>query len=234
MPTPEVWPAPAPAGDVDAALAARHAPILMATADEPYPPLVLGFTVFRAAAPSPSSKFPIEPRAAATIEYAVWYDYDIGHLYDLEHVWVHVDADGAVVAVEASRHGKRVDMAGAAIEDGHPVLVIETGKHAHWPTQAAMTEAHGLITLACDRLAGAEGVHLGNRFAEAGLYRVSEAEHAAARRRMRADRLVPDFTRWRRFAPETVRLAPWPHLAAWIPGRVRRLIAAAVADFPGK
>lgn len=227
----EVWPAAAPAGDADAALAARHAPILVATADEPYPPLVYGFTVRRDPGPSLSSKFALQPRAAALIEYAVWYDYDIGHLYDLEHVWVDLDAADAVVAVDASRHGKRIEMTGCAIEDGHPVLAIETGKHAHWPSAEAMAPAYAAITLACGARAGEEGVHLGNPFAEAGLYRASEAEHTAARRRMLADRLTPDFTRWQRFTPATIRLAPWPNLAAWIPGRVRRLVATAVAEF---
>jgi putative hydrolase of the HAD superfamily len=222
----------ADADEADAAFAAAHAPILVATADEPFPPRVYGYTIFRAAGPSPSSKFAVTPRAAAVIEYAVWYDYDIAHLYDLEHVWVHVDAAGAVVAVEASRHGQRLDMAGAAVEAGHPVLAIETGKHAHWPTPAAMAPAHGFVTVACGRLAGAEGVHLGNRFAEAGLFSATPRERRIVRRMLHARRLVPDFSRWRRFSTATVHLTPWPRLAAWIPVRVRELIDAAVAETP--
>ena len=219
-----VWPVPAAADDADFQLAAAYAPILLATADEPYPPQVYGYSVVRRQTPSLSSKFLLAPRGAAVIEYAVWYDYDIGHLYDLEHVWVHLDADGTVLLVEASRHGNRRDMAGCAFEGKHPILAVETGKHAHWPTVEAMAPAHGFITVACDRLAGEEGVHLGNKFAETGLYSVTPFEHRLARLKMGADRLRPDFSKWQSFSTETIRLVPWPSLADWIPRRVRHLV----------
>jgi len=89
------------------ALAERYAPQLMLDLAEPYRPHAYGWTIFRAPAKSPSSKFDVEPAGAFTIEYAIYYDWDIGHLYDLEHVWVHVGEDGSVIKVEASSHGGR-------------------------------------------------------------------------------------------------------------------------------
>jgi hypothetical protein len=43
-----------------------------------------------------------EAEAALAIEYAIWWDWDIGHLYELEHVWVYLDADRQVIRGEAS------------------------------------------------------------------------------------------------------------------------------------
>jgi Predicted hydrolase (HAD superfamily) len=91
----------------DQDLAERYAPQLMLDLAEPYRPYAYGWTIFRSPGKSPSSKFEVAPEGAFAIEYAIYYDWDIGHLYDLEHVWVHVGEDGAVVKVEASSHGGR-------------------------------------------------------------------------------------------------------------------------------
>ncbi|WP_200946497.1 HAD family hydrolase [Devosia sp. Root685] len=104
----------------DADLAARYAPQLMLDAHEPYKPHAFGYTIFRTAGQSPSSKFAIEPAGALTVEYAIYYDWDIGHLYDLEHVWVHIDTDGQIIKVEASSHGGRKPM---QTDEGLPALV---------------------------------------------------------------------------------------------------------------
>ena len=118
----------------------------------------------------------------------MWYDWDIGHLYDLEHVWVHVGADGAVIAVEASQHGRREAMLVAGsdlpeLRDGRPVLYPEAGKHAHWAhPQQIYLEARQRLTVLCGPLAGHEGVHLGNRFAQDGAYSATAAGHRLARK----------------------------------------------------
>ncbi|HLP66922.1 MAG TPA: HAD family hydrolase, partial [Rhizobium sp.] len=93
--------------DPDLALAERHRPLLKLDDREPFRPLAAGYTVYRGETQSVSSKFLIQPAADCVVEYAIWYDWDIQHLYDLEHVWVHLDAAGRVVKVEASRHGAR-------------------------------------------------------------------------------------------------------------------------------
>jgi hypothetical protein len=91
----------------DADLARRHLPVLMLDRAEPFAPQAIGWTVYRAPGPSVSCRHAIAPRGDAVIEYAIFYDWDIGHLYDLEHIWVHVQ-DDRVVGLEASFHGERV------------------------------------------------------------------------------------------------------------------------------
>ena len=216
------------------ALAERHLPVLMLDAAEPYLPLFLGYTVFRTPGQSPSSRFAIVPQGAACIEYAVWYDWDIGHLYDLEHVWVHVDGDGAAVAVEASRHGRREPMRLAnglpELRDGRPILYPEPGKHAHWAHPDQMDrDVRRRLAMLCGPLAGHEGVHLGNPFAAAGAYDATPYDHRLARLRMQQDSFVPSVNYDR--SPEPT-LMPWAELAHTIPQRVTSAIAALPAQVP--
>lgn len=220
----------------DDALAARHLPVLRLDAREPYRPTRAGYTVFRGAGQSPSSKFVVEPQGAVTIEYAIWYDWDIGHLYDLEHVWVHLDADGGVAAIEASQHGRRAPMllpGGQLPLAGHrPILFVEPGKHAHWADAASLVaEAGETLRLQCGPLAGVEGVHRGNPFAQAGAYRASPLSDRLARLKMIGDSFAPSFA----FTASSddgdgLRAMPWPDLAAYIPARVEALMA----ELPGR
>ncbi len=215
--------------------ARRHAPRLRMDAAEPYAPVAYGVTIFEAAGQSPSSKFAITPRGASVIEYAVWYDWDIEHLYDLEHVWVHLDEDDSVTAVEASCHGKRCDMAvfGGLPEmvGERPVLYLEPGKHAHWADPEMMRTLAGTeIGAMCKPMAGRHGVHTGNMFAAAGAFAPTAADHRLARLKMFGDAFTPhfDFTRTSDEG-QGVALVPWDHLAGWIPARVKALMA----ELPG-
>jgi phosphoglycolate phosphatase-like HAD superfamily hydrolase len=217
----------------DAALAARHQPILVLDDTEPYEPLYLGFSLFRGPGQSPSSKFPVVPQGEFCIEYAVWYDWDIGHLYDLEHVWVHVDRTGNVLAVEASRHGKRLPMIVGGtlpeLRDGHPVLYPEAGKHAHWahPDQMSGEDRRQLKAL-CGPLAGMEGVHEGGPFV-AGRYTATPFDHRLARLKMRHDAFMPTWQHRRVASPA---LLPWAQLDVIIPERMREAMATLPATVP--
>ncbi len=212
----------------DAELAARYAPQLMLDSAEPYRPFAFGYTLFRLPGQSPSSKFEIVPAGALTLEYAIYYDWDIGHLYDLEHVWVHLAGDGTVVRVEASAHGGRKPMnIGAGLPQmygTHPVVYVEAGKHAHWsaPQQMSDAEREKLWAL-CGPLAGMEGVHLGNPFAKSGAYSANPADHRLARLKMVADGFVPSHVYAPLDTPPT--LLPWPELEALVPRRVTDAIA---------
>ena len=42
------------------------------------------------------------------IEYAIYWDFDIQHLFELEHVWVYVDHTDRIADCEASFHGKYI------------------------------------------------------------------------------------------------------------------------------
>ncbi len=213
----------------DYALAERHRPILCLDAQEPAPPLVLGYSVIRTAGRSPSSKFALTPPpGGAVIEYAIWHDWDIQHLYDLEHVWVHVDAAGEVVRVEGTMHGLRVatDTGTGLPEMQGPrsVLYSEPGKHAIWAQAHAMPFIAGaMIRAVCGPEAGEEGIHLGNRFAESGAYQASAYAIRLAGLALRRAAFTPSFD----FAPGTEpALVPYSELEAWIPARMQALIAA--------
>jgi glycerophosphoryl diester phosphodiesterase len=229
---------PAPeAGDRD--LAARHSPVLRFDAREPFLPSVAGYTVLRQDAPSAS--FPRELRlsapgrrpAATVIEYAVWWDWDIGHLYELEHVWVYLDEAGRVVWGEASAHGGwHAVLPEAAVEDGARLVVCaEPGKHAlHAGPEAFRAKADD-IRFNCGPGAGWMGVHV------PPLFEGRIAERWALPNRLvlghlQAQAFAPSFDFSRRCVLPPEALVPWPALAAWIPGRVRAMVAALERAYP--
>ena len=115
------------------ALAARYAPTLRFDRNEPFFPLAAGYTILRQSGPSPSFRQGHQidlapegqPATRFAIEYAIWWDWDIGHLYELEHVWVYVDERGDVARCEASWHGGQHDMrleGKLAVEGRRPVV----------------------------------------------------------------------------------------------------------------
>lgn len=217
--------------DADHRLAAKHQPLLLLDALEPALPLAFGYSLYRQAGPSASSKFHLSPPdGGVVIEYAVWYDWDIEHLYDLEHVWVHLDATGDLVRVEGSMHGLRVAMdAGSGmseVRDGRPVLYVEPGKHALWAVDKPMQfMARAMITRACGPDAGSQGIHIGNMFAANEGYTATPLTHQLASRIMARAAFEPSFDFSRSSDEMPPALMPWAVLAAWIPERMRRIIA---------
>ena len=153
-------------------LAAHYAPIIRFDAHEPFLPLAVGYTIFQEDGASPSFQrgrtICLTPEgelpAALAIEYAIWWDWDIGHLYELEHAWVYVDGHGRVVRAEASWHGGQHDMrldGRLALEGDHVVLFSEPGKHAFAPTPDWFRERRAEFKRSeTSALAGAGGVLL--------------------------------------------------------------------------
>ncbi len=211
--------------ETDHRLALRHAPIIQFDAHEPFFPSVVGYTVFRRAAPSPSFPRDIQlgDRAAFVIEYAIWWDWDIQHLYELEHVWVYVDEGGAVVDVEASWHGKYNQMLEAEgqlrLHGGRPLLYSEPGKHAFAPSPDWLLQRKGKTIASCGINAGKMGVHVTPLFA--GII---------DQRKPLQNRLVHTWLERRQFEPSydfskafdlrDAIFVPWRNLNSWIPARV--------------
>lgn len=208
-----------------AKLAASHRPVLRCCRSEPYPPSRIGWFVATRPTRSPSTDFDLYPRGAAVIEYVIWCDWDIGHLYDLEHVWVHVDEEGSVLAVEGSQHGRRVELPDCVVEAGRPIVYLEPGKHAVWSNPGAMAPEFPRIAAQCGAFAGAEGVHVDNPFGERGEITATPFDHRLARLKLKRDAFRPAFDFSGPLPSETAPLVPWTELAAWIPGRVRSLIS---------
>lgn len=222
------------ANDADYVLARRHLPILMLDRMEPFRPVAVGYHVFYESGPSPSFPRVVElgepapARCQAVIEYAFWWDWDIQHLYELEHAWVYVGESGRVEKVEASWHGEFRDMrlgreGGAALRGDRPVLYVKPGKHAFGAHPADFEPEREQVVAACGRLAGWHGVW------ETPLYAGRMPANTPLARRV-----VHTYLHERRFAPsfvfdvedagETWPMAPWPELGAWIPQRVEYLL----------
>lgn len=126
----------------DAETALVYLPCFMEDLAEPFAMEGIGYTVFYEDGKSPSSSrfVKLKPGCRCVVEYAVYFDFDIQHLYDLEHVWVYAGEDGAVMDVESSFHGMFFkSMVGNALEmngNTHPVLYFQPGKHALFPDPA--------------------------------------------------------------------------------------------------
>lgn len=124
-------------------LAYKYEPIIMVDKSEPFEIKAMGCTLFKETKRSesfPKRQIVIDHRITDfAIEYAVWFDYDIQHLYELEHVWVYVDRNKKVQKVEGSFHGKFLNMvdleAGEPVlqQETHPVVYAQPGKHAMVP-----------------------------------------------------------------------------------------------------
>lgn len=209
------------------ALAARYAPIILADEREPFAVVAVGYTIFDRE--DVSLSFPsrrVEWTSAGypavrAIEYALWWDWDIEHLYELEHVWAFIGADGAVVAVEASWHG----MFGPAEIDGqpplegtHPVLLAQPGKHAMAATLEPFMEIREWAEQATGRDAGKDGV-LDNGLFRGRLHKTPEND-VKVQAYLKRLAFTPTWQFTRRFAVTREMLIPWHILAEWIPARV--------------
>jgi len=218
------------------ALAARYSPILRFDAREPFLPLAAGYTIFRQDGPSPSFQRgrqvelapPGQPPASFAIEYAIWWDWDIGHLYELEHVWVFVDAQGRVVRGEASWHGRYRDMCyegELALDSDHLVLYSEPGKHAFAPTPAWFQERRQRFKRSeTSALAGAGGILLAPYIQ--GHVHVTPLKTRLVHTYLSQQAFEPawDFSQVFRFPPPSPPsmggVVPWPALRDWMPVRV--------------
>lgn len=216
-------------------LAARYAPIIRFDAREPFLPLVVGYTIFRADADSPSFPRRIElqptdrPPAALAIEYTIWWDWDIEHLYELEHVWVFVDAEGRVCRGEASWHGRWHDMTsgGRLLTEGdHLILFSEPGKHAFAPDPSWFRERRDARDLRdqTTRRAGSGGVWVTPLFErKIGPLRKPYA-NTLVRTYLQRHAFKPTWEFTQEMPLQADRLIPWPALQRWIPGRVAEWI----------
>lgn len=219
-------------------LAARAAPLLYFDAREPFLPLAAGYTVFLQDAPSPSFKRMIELRpdekvpAAAAVEYAIWWDWDIHHLYELEHAWVYLDDLGAPVRVEASWHGRFYEIP-LRLEEGRPVLLSEPGKHAFAP-HPSWFEIRQRDYRRTDTVA--VGLHAGVLVNElfSGKIREQVFDRVLVRSFLARSAFDPAWRFTQRFSFPAETLVPWPVLRDWIPGRVNAVLegleAAAGSD----
>lgn len=206
-------------------LALRHAPVIRFDAREPFLPLAVGYTVFRADGNSPS--FPREialpPGCSAAIEYAIWWDWDIQHLYELEHSWVFVGADDKPLAAEASWHGGMHPMKAAEgsvpLEKGRVCLFSESGKHAFAPVADWLLDRRAETDRACWHDSGSDGVLVTPAF-EGFIHDKTPLNDQLARTFLERQAFRPSYDYTQPFDLAEAVFVPWSSLFDWIPTRV--------------
>lgn len=91
--------------------------------------------------------------AAKVLEYAVFYESDIGHIYDLEHVWVYLDKFNDIMGIKATRHGM-ISVQYPTPESikyykNHPILFVSPGKHSYYTNPSQMQKKY--LSHACNQ-----------------------------------------------------------------------------------
>lgn len=218
----------------DRDLARRHAPIVFFDRAEPFVPTRVGYAILRASGPSPSFdrylnlRLPDGRQAAAVIEYALWTDWDIQHLYELEHVWSYIDGAGNLLYAEASSHGRYAALVqnGRLSREGErPVAFAQPGKHAMVPTP----EAYDLdfFRAMCARAAGPDagnsGVLVGKPIA--GRVAKTRRRDALANAYLHRQAFVPTFRFSQRWDAADAPLEPIDALITSVPARLETILA---------
>jgi putative hydrolase of the HAD superfamily len=229
--------APQPLTDADLALAAAVAPVIRFAANEPFLPRRVGITVLAEPRQSPSAELMVTfgPGVARVIEYAIWWDWDIQHLYELEHVWLKLDAAGRVVAVAASAHGELFDMlrpdGSLPLEDGRVTLYAEPGKHAFHAVPETIVARRESLEASCGPLTS-DGHVLINAMFESAFATIAAADHRAVRRHLQGRAFLPSFAFDQTFDVATLERLSWPQLHDYIARRVPEVLAEVRATQP--
>jgi len=229
--------APDPLTDADRALAGAIAPVIRFAANEPFLPTHVGITALNKPRQSPSAELQITfgPGVARVIEYAIWWDWDIQHLYELEHVWLKLDAADRIVAVAASAHGKLFDMVrpdgSLPIEDGRVTLYAEPGKHAFHATPEAILSKRQSLEASCGPMTS-DGHVLINAMFETVFAKITAEDHRAVRRHLQGRAFLPSFIFDQKFDTATLERVSWPELHDYIAGRVPQVLATVKASQP--
>lgn len=206
----------------------RVSPLLYLDRHEPFNPIRVGVTVFDSSAPSLSFDRNIivdSDKVHLVIEYAIYWDYDIQHIYDLEHVWVYVDSEGAIVSCEVSFHGRYLlglmrDRSNLS-EDQRVQIFVQPGKHAMSPLEEVFHLLPNLET-SCLEETGIDGVLEPSMFK--GQYKSGENIDQLAEDHLRTFSFQPTYDyvphKWASDA-----FVPWDDLRAEIPVRMKALLS---------
>lgn len=200
-------------------VAARYAPLFLLDAREPFRPQRVGYTLMEHSQPSPSFLRQIElvPPAVLAIEYAVWWEWDISHLCDLEHVWIYLDSAGHVAGCEGSYHGFYRELA-VSLEDGHAVLLALPGKHSCGGALDDFMDSVDETERACGPEAGRNGLLIPHLYLDR--LRKDPRDDALIYAYLQRRSFMPAWQFTQRFAPGPEQLCPWDELAAAIPAQV--------------
>ena len=227
------------------ALAVRYAPRILFDRNEPFLPLCVGYTIFRADGYShsfprcigftPVGRLP----AVMAIEYAIWWDWDIQHLYELEHIWTYINTSGDVVHAEGSWHGNFGSLGNSDTgrpplhDDTHPIALSQPGKHAFAAKQDVFFIMEDHIRSQCRAGVDSDGLLVTPLFQEAiSSFKTAETDRLA-NAFLESQSFEPAFLWDRVFDITPDILIPWPALASWIPDRISWLVTWLQSELRG-
>ena len=209
--------------------AIEYAPRIFMDKKEPFPIKKVGFTEYhvdgcRSSFFNRSFDFANFRGAVSVLEYAYYLDYDIQHLYDLEHIWVYLDKDGEVVGAEGSYHGRFLNAMNRTFgkekvqRDKRITMYSQPGKHAMLSDPRLMYLYSELFS-SCDRLAGIHGLDAPERFV--GSIELDSSENQKVIDYIRENySFVPSMEFEEVQIPEEDYMS-WEELAELIPGYIR-------------
>ena len=204
----------------DAELVLRYAPEIYSDEHETIPIRAVGYSIVRENCVSesfPKRNILTGGQTAFVIEYAYYWDYDIQHMYDLEHIWVHVGQDGTVLGADGSFHGGFTPLKWQGVSqftDDHIHAYCQPGKHA-FVADAVMAKAVPGARDACTGKAGGP-VLVGGPFA--GAYHPTEEDDRLSEWYIRKYLSFEPTFRFSKTTLETAQYMPWETLKARIPG----------------
>lgn len=163
---------------------AVYAPEIYTDEREPFGIRKIGYQIYTRDGPSVSFRRNIvfeniSPDTCMAIEYSYFYDYDIQHLYDLEHIWIYLNTKGMITGVEASFHGRYLNSILQKenlpqMHETHVIMYAQPGKHAMLPSPE-LFYLYPELRAACTKLAGIHGLDAPACFQDR--FSLSEAEN---------------------------------------------------------
>ncbi len=219
----------------DRDIALSYLPHLYMDTRDPFTLDGVGYTVLRESGESPSFKRNIALRkgVAFCVEYAMYFDFDIQHLYDLEHIFVYVGENGEVADIEASYHGQYLKnmINGLPVLRGtHPLLYCQPGKHAFLPAAEYFNLQTGLYTC-CNEDAGDMGFLAA--WTLDGRLTTDEATDAAVHAYIKRHfAFTPSMEFILRETPESI-VMPWPQLKEVMIARLSKALEIIRAEASG-
>lgn len=208
-------------------LALKYKPVFMMDLHEPFAISAIGYTLFEQTQKSdsfPKRSVAVDEKSVAfAIEYAVWFDYDIEHLYELEHVWVYVASDGSVHHAEGSFHGKYLNIVSLDTKEvpvsnqTHLVVYLQPGKHAVLPDARMVPLIPGWKE-SCNTTAGQAGVLIQEMFRNQIV--ADDQDQNKVRNYIKKKYSFEPAMEYKPFCPDDTIFMPWEQLKESIPQRV--------------
>lgn len=205
-------------------VARKLAPLLMLDRAEPFRPETVAVTA--AVAHEESQAFPgamlVVPEGGVCVEYTIWWNGNIRHLYGLEHAWIRaVEEDGRwrILTIHISHDGDIHQLETWRESDGRPILYCEPGGHTMTGALNQLRTPVEITDWRCGEDAGLDGMkHPGHPHVR---FTPTAHDHRRAVHHMRALSFTPAWQFTHAVDLREVAWEEWGEMAQAAPGRIR-------------